>query len=201
MSMSGPWVIIGLGNPGPTYDNTPHNLGFEVLDLVAKQKVLRFRRSFGLPGRVASWQKTQPQIRLVKPTTFMNRSGLAVRKALRKWKCGPEQLLVVYDDVELPLGTLRLKKKGGAGGHNGMSSIVQELDNRKDFARLRLGVGPRPPGNQLVDYLLSPWNEEQAAIVADLQQKGAEALEIILREGVDRAMNILNQREAPSPTL
>ncbi len=197
----GPLLIVGLGNPGPEYDQTPHNLGFEVLDVLAASKDLRFRRAFGLPARVASWQKAQPHIRLLKPVTFMNRSGVAVRKACRRWKCGPEQLLVVFDDVELPLGTLRLKKKGGGGGHNGMASIIQELDNRTDFARLRVGVGPRPSGDQLVDYLLNPWNPEDAAKVENVRRKGAEALEIILRDGVDRAMNSLNQREHVSHAL
>jgi len=197
--MTGPLVIVGLGNPGPKYDRTPHNLGFEVLDRFGQEKDLRFRRAFGLPARVATWHNPHPRIRLVKPLTYMNRSGLAVKKALRRWKCGPEQLLVVFDDVELPLGTLRLKKKGGAGGHNGMSSIVQELDNRTDFPRLRLGVGPRPPGDQLVDYLLSPWEPDLSTQVDDLIRKGADALEVIHREGVDRAMNILNRREKLSP--
>lgn len=193
--MTRPLIIVGLGNPGPKYDHTPHNLGFEVLDAFAASKHLRFRRAFGLPGRVVSWQKSDPRFHLLKPTTYMNRSGDAVRKALRRWKSGPEELLVVYDDVELPLGTLRLKKKGGAGGHNGMSSIIQDLDNRNDFARLRLGAGPRPSGDQLVDYLLSPWSQELNNQVTSLRLKGAEALEILLHEGVDRAMNILNQRE------
>jgi PTH1 family peptidyl-tRNA hydrolase len=195
-----PWIIVGLGNPGPKYQHTPHNLGFEVLDVFAGNKELRFRRAFGLPARVAAWHKTEPHFRLLKPTTYMNRSGLAVCKALKRWKCGPEQLLVVFDDVELPLGTLRLKKKGGAGGHNGMTSIVQELDNRTDFARLRIGAGPRPSGDQLVETLLNPWKPELTAQVEELRAKGADALEIILQNGLDRAMNTLNQREDASPS-
>lgn len=196
--MSSPVILVGLGNPGPQYDHTPHNLGFEVLDRFAQDKGLRFRSTFLLPARGTSWQKPPSRIHLLKPTTYMNRSGVAVRKALKRWKCGPEQLLVIYDDVELPLGTLRLKKKGGAGGHNGMSSIFQELDNRTDFARLRLGAGPRPPGEQLVDYLLSPWDPEQDSMVNELREKGAAALDLILQEGVDNAMNILNRREDSS---
>jgi PTH1 family peptidyl-tRNA hydrolase len=198
--MDRPWIIVGLGNPGPRYDHTPHNLGFEVLDRFASTKGLRFKRSFLLPARGVSWQKSDPHFCLIKPTTFMNRSGLAVKKALKRWKCGPERLLVVYDDVELPLGSLRLKGKGGAGGHNGMTSIVQELDNRTDFARLRLGAGPRPPGDQLVDYLLNPWNPEVSSDVEALREKGAAALDTILREGVEASMNILNRKGDSSPT-
>ena len=194
--MTPPVIIVGLGNPGPTYDRTPHNLGFEVLDRFAEDRGLRFRRAFGLPARVCSWQSDGPRIRLIKPMTFMNRSGFAVRKALKRWKCGPENLLVVFDDVELPVGQLRLKARGGGGGHNGMASIIQELDNRTDFARLRLGAGPRPSGDQLIEYLLNPWAPELEETVDNLRTKGTEALATILEEGVEASMNILNRREA-----
>jgi PTH1 family peptidyl-tRNA hydrolase len=194
--MSPPVIIVGLGNPGSRYDHTPHNLGFEVLDFFAAARGIRFRRAFGLPARVCSWQSDGPRIRLIKPTTFMNRSGVAVKKALKRWKCGPENLLVVFDDVELPLGQLRLKARGGGGGHNGMASIIQELDNRTDFARLRLGAGPRPPGDQLIDYLLNPWASELNDAVECLRQSGSEALAAILEQGVEASMNHLNRRGA-----
>ena len=188
------WIIVGLGNPGPKYVHTPHNVGFEVLERFAEIRNRRFRRCFGLPAQGASWQEGDSRIRLLKPTTFMNGSGIAVRKALRRWKCGPENLLVVFDDVELPLGTIRLRQKGGTGGHNGMASIIRELDNQKDFARLRMGVGPRPSGDQLIEYLLSPWTPELEAKAESTRKLGTDALDIDLRKGVNAAMNILNRR-------
>lgn len=197
--MDRPLIIVGLGNPGPQYHQTPHNLGFEVLDRFAESRGLRFRRSFRLPAWGCSWQKTPPHFHLIKPTTFMNRSGVAVKKALKRWKCGPEHLLVVFDDVEIPLGSLRLKTRGGSGGHNGMASIVQELGQQTHFARLRLGAGPRPPGDRLVEYLLSPWEPGRTTQVDDLRQRGVEALQTILERGVEASMNQLNQRRTPSP--
>ena len=185
-------LLVGLGNPGRRFDNTPHNIGFEVLDELASRHALRFRRCFRLPGRAALWQKEPSPLRLLKPRTFMNRSGEAVAKAIRLWGFAPEQVLVVYDDLELPLGRMRLRKKGSAGGHNGLSSVIQSLGGSQDFPRLRLGVGPRPAGDELVSYVLSPWKAEAADDVAALRKRGADALDRALRDGLDAAMNFFN---------
>lgn len=185
-------LVVGLGNPGDRYRNTPHNIGFEALDALSVRHGLRFRRAFGLQAWGAAWQDGGSTVRLLKPRTFMNRSGVAVRKALRRWRIAPEEALLVYDEVALPLGRLRVRRKGSAGGHNGVASVIRELDNLKDVPRLRLGVGPRPPGDQLIEYLLGAWPPEAAAQVAELRRKGADAVERILRDGVESAMNHLN---------
>lgn len=185
-------LVVGLGNPGERYDHTPHNIGFEVLDTLAKRHELRFRRVFGLQAWGATWHVAESDVRLLKPRTFMNRSGVAVRKALRRWKVEPEEMLLVFDDVALPLGRLRIRKKGSAGGHNGVTSVIRELDNLEDFPRLRLGVGPRPSGDQLISYLLGRWSPEAETKVAELREQGALALERILRDGVTPAMNHFN---------
>ena len=185
-------LIVGLGNPGERYRNTPHNIGFEALDTLAERHELRFRRAFGLQAWGATWQREGSKVRILKPRTFMNRSGVAVRKAMRRWKISSEEMLLVFDDVAFPLGKLRIRKKGGAGGHNGVTSVIRELDNLEDFPRLRLGVGPRPSGDKLIDYLLGPWNPEVFDAVSKLRETGADALERILREGVTPSMNHFN---------
>jgi len=192
MTEKGIRLIVGLGNPGDCYRNTPHNIGFEAVDAFADRHQLQFRRAFGLQAWGATWQREGSKVRLLKPRTFMNRSGVAVRKAMRRWKISPEEVLLVFDDVDFPVGRLRIRRKGGAGGHNGVTSVIRELDNIKDFPRLRLGVGPRPSGDKLIDYLLGSWQPEQADDVSGLREKGADALERILRDGVTPSMNHFN---------
>jgi PTH1 family peptidyl-tRNA hydrolase len=189
-------LIVGLGNPGDRYAGTPHNIGFEVLDQLALRTGLRFRRAFGLQAWASTWQGDRSRVRLLKPRTFMNRSGVAVRKALRRWRIRPEELLLVYDEVSLPLGQLRIRLKGGAGGHNGVTSVISELDNLTDIPRLRVGVGPRPPGDQLVDYLLGPWDPQLRSGVQALAGAGASALEMVCHQGVEAAMNHWNSVSA-----
>jgi len=192
MAEKGIRLVVGLGNPGERYRHTPHNIGFEVLDTLAERHQFRFRRAFGLQAWGATWQVGGSSVRVVKPRTYMNRSGVAVRKAMRRWKISPEELLLVFDDVAFPLGRLRIRKKGSAGGHNGVTSVIRELNNVEDFPRLRLGVGPRPSGDKLIDYLLGSWSPEQETQVAKLREQGADALERILRDGLTPSMNILN---------
>jgi PTH1 family peptidyl-tRNA hydrolase len=191
-AVASPRLIVGLGNPGEHYAHTPHNIGFDVLDRLAVEEGLRFRRAFGLQAWASSWHGAGPLLYLLKPRTYMNRSGVAVRKALRRWKLSPEQVLLVYDEVSLPLGRLRIRPRGGAAGHNGVTSVIQELDNLTDFPRLRLGVGPRPPGDQLISYLLGSWDADKASEVDALCQLGVSALRAIVRDGVEPAMNQFN---------
>jgi len=185
-------LVVGLGNPGAQYQNTPHNIGFEVLDLMAEQAGARFRRGFGLQAWVSTWHRDPSALRLLKPRTFMNRSGDSVGRALRRWKLPPEQMLLVYDDLELPLGRLRLRKRGSAGGHNGVTSVIRALGDSTEFPRLRIGVGPRPPGADLIRHVLSPWPDETREAVQAARQRAAEAVEAVLTDGFDKAMNIFN---------
>lgn len=185
-------LLVGLGNPGRRYHHTPHNIGFEVLDTLAARHGLRFRRCFRLPAGAALWQRDPSHVRLLKPRTYMNRSGEAVAKALRIWGLAPEQILVVYDDLELPLGKMRLRQKGSAGGHNGVGSVIDSLHGNPDFPRLRLGVGPRPGGSELVSFVLSPWGSGTEEAVGALRERGADALEAVFTKGFTAAMNQFN---------
>ena len=185
-------LVVGLGNPGPKYDNTPHNIGFEALDVLAAQQNLRFRRGFGLRAWVSTWHRDPSAVRLVKPRTFMNRSGEAVARAVRRWNLSPENVLIVYDDLELPLGRLRLRKRGSAGGHNGVTSVIHGLGESQDFPRLRIGVGPRPSGEELIRYVLSPWKDEVAEQVSQTRNRAAEAITCALQGDFEAAMNQFN---------
>jgi PTH1 family peptidyl-tRNA hydrolase len=185
-------LVVGLGNPGKLYDNTPHNIGFEALDVLAARQNLRFKRGFGLRAWVSTWHRTPSAVRLLKPRTFMNRSGEAVAKAVRKWNLSPENVLIVYDDLELPLGRLRLRKRGSAGGHNGVTSVIRCLEGSQEFPRLRIGVGPRPPGEELVRYVLSPWKDEDAERVSASRNRAADAITSVLEGDFEAAMTQFN---------
>lgn len=185
-------LVVGLGNPGDRYAHTPHNIGFDALDELADRNQLRFCRGFLLRGWVATWQVGPSPVRLLKPRTFMNRSGESVARALRRYRVRPEEMLLVYDDLELPLGRTRIRKKGSAAGHNGVASVIQALGGSTGFPRLRLGVGPRPDGAELVDFVLSPWPETAGDKVAGLRARAADAVLRVVRDGVDKAMNEFN---------
>ncbi len=185
-------LVVGLGNPGRIYRDTPHNIGFEVLDLLAARQNLRFKRGFGLRSWVSTWHREPSPVRLLKPRTFMNRSGEAVARAVRKWKLSPENVLIVYDDLELPLGRLRLRKRGSAGGHNGITSVIRGLEDSQEFPRLRIGVGPRPPGEELIRYVLSPWKDEVQKQVEESRNRAADAVTFVLEGDFEAAMNQFN---------
>ena len=149
---AGVQVIVGLGNTGSAYVHTRHNIGFDALDALAAAEGLRFRQSWTMPALLAKWRRSAGHVLLVKPTTFMNRSGYAVIRAMRRQGCGSEDVLVVVDDVELETGRIRIRPKGSAGGHNGVQSVVDALGSEA-FPRIRVGVGPRPEGKDLTNYV------------------------------------------------
>ena len=190
-------LIIGLGNPGPEYASHRHNLGFRCLDLLADKHRLRFnaKRAQSL---VARGQLAGQDIALAKPQTYMNLSGTAVKQLMVGWGIPARALLVVYDDVDLPPGTIRLRARGGAGTHNGMRSIVEALGTT-DFARLRLGIGAPPPQRDIADYVLEdPLPEEEIAIREALAQ-AVEAIALLVRRGPEAAMNAYNRVAAEDP--
>lgn len=186
-------VIVGLGNPGKQYETTRHNAGFMVLDRLASSCSLRLEeRKFQ-----ASWGACTfggQKIFLIKPLTYMNRSGEAVSRILQYFKLSPTQMLVIHDDLDLPLGRIRLAARGGAGGHRGISSIMERLGTA-DFARLKLGIG-RPLHQEAVEaYVLqAPYPEQQGAFETMII-RGAEAAQSVLTSGVVRAMNAFNARD------
>jgi PTH1 family peptidyl-tRNA hydrolase len=184
-------VIVGLGNPGRKYEHTPHNVGFEIVDLLAAEQGAKFRRSWRFPLESAEVRIGGEEVLLVKPQTFMNRSGEAVAPLMRKKGVGAGGLLVIVDDVELPVGSLRLRARGSAGTHNGLTSLIERVGSQ-EFARLRVGVGPVPTGQDRVTFVLGRYPAELHAPVEALRKKAAEAALSWVNDGVEKTMNKFN---------
>ncbi len=185
-------LIVGLGNPGPEYAWTPHNLGFLALDRLAELAGARIERpeakSLLGRGRLAGHE-----VLLAKPQTYMNVSGLAVRDLVARFECDPAEVIVIYDDVALPWGMIRVRERGTAGGHNGMKSIIGALGTM-DFPRVRLGVQPEHPVEDLAEYVLRPMRKADLEVAAEMVDAAAEAVQVILSDGVGRAMTRFNRR-------
>ncbi|MBM0741355.1 aminoacyl-tRNA hydrolase [Phormidium sp. CLA17] len=194
-----PQVIVGLGNPGAKYDRTRHNIGFEVVDLLAKwwqislSEQKKYQGLFG-EGLGASSAK----VRLLKPQTYMNNSGQSIRAVLDWYKLPPESVLIIYDDMDLPVGRLRMRLSGSAGGHNGMKSAIAHLGTQ-GFPRLRLGIGSAKNADidkDTISHVLGKFAPTEAAIVADAIKLSAEMVEYSLKQGVEKAMSLYNNRTA-----
>lgn len=183
-------LILGLGNPGKRYQKSRHNLGFRVLDSLAKRLKIKIetRRYKSLLGRGRIGKQ---RIVLAQPLTFMNNSGVAATSLVRGLKISLENLVVVCDDIELPLGKIRIRKRGGSGGHKGLESIIQELGTG-EFPRLRLGIGRPPRGMDPREYVLQDFTKEENLLVKEEIDKAGEALILLVREGVTSAMNKYN---------
>jgi PTH1 family peptidyl-tRNA hydrolase len=183
-------VIVGLGNPGRTYAHTRHNIGFDVLDTLAKRRGARIL-SRQCRALVGSFEHYGEQILLVKPQTFMNESGQAVGQIARKYNLEPGEFLVVYDDMDLPLGRIRIRPSGSSGGHKGMNSIIHHLHSQ-DFPRIRIGIGHQ---GEAIDHVLSRFSRKEREVIDVAIQQAADALEMILDEGIEAAMNRYNRVE------
>lgn len=184
------FLLVGLGNPGMQYALTRHNAGFWVIDEVAARSKVSFQE-ISCQSCLARTAFAGKEVILAKPLTFMNRSGLAVRALLRYFLLKPENLLVIYDDLDLPLGRLRLRSRGGSGGHRGMASIIALLES-EDFPRLRLGIG-RPAGLEGgADYVLSSFTSTEKEQMLKTVQLAADALEVFFTSGLAEAMNKYN---------
>jgi len=189
-------LIVGLGNPGPEYVFTPHNLGFLGVDRVAERcgvEVVRPECS----ALTAHTRIGGCEVVLAKPLTFMNLSGVSVGRLAERYEAGPGDLTVLVDEVALPLGILRIRRQGSAGGHNGLKSIIGALGS-DEFIRVRMGVQPDHPVSDRTRFVLSPFRHDQQETVAEMVERAAEAVEIIVREGVERAMNQFNRRADPN---
>jgi PTH1 family peptidyl-tRNA hydrolase len=184
--------MAGLGNPGRRYSKTRHNIGFLVLDRFAFRQKSAWHERKGLAA-VGSHLVGSTRILLVKPQTHMNRSGEAIREILDASGVPTESLIVVHDDMDLPFETMKLKRGGGSGGHKGIESILCELGSDR-FLRVKMGIGRPEAGEQPEDYVLGPFPDEQGARLPLFLERGAEALECVLEEGIDRAMNLFNTR-------
>jgi PTH1 family peptidyl-tRNA hydrolase len=186
------WLIAGLGNPGRNYAGNRHNAGFHVIDRVAEHNHLIFdeRRN---QAHLARGQVAGVRVVLVKPQTYMNLSGKAVSAVARFFKVPPERIMVVFDDLDLPLGTIRLRLRGGAGGHQGVTNIIAHLKT-KDFPRLRIGIG-RPPGQMPSRaYVLQDFKDDEKPTLEHGYQQAVEAIHVTIRAGFEMAMNQFNQR-------
>ena len=185
------YLIVGLGNIGAEYANTRHNIGFIILDAFAKASNIVFESK--RYGSVAMYRHKGKDFLFLKPSTYMNLSGRAVSYWLRQEKIPVENLLVISDDVALPLGALRMRKQGSAGGHNGLSDIITNLGTN-NFARLRIGIGDNFPRGHQVDYVIGEWSEKEQNELPFISDKAAEAMISFAMAGVDRTMNMFNTK-------
>lgn len=185
------YLIAGLGNPGRKYANNRHNIGFMLMDRLAERLQGNFSRVES-KALVTRSKFGENRLILVKPQTFMNNSGRAVASLARYYKVPLENLLVAYDDLDLDLGTIRLRPKGGSGGHKGIASVIQELGTQ-NFSRLRLGIG-RPPGRmEAADYVLGDFSSSEREIIAAVLELGVDAVLTFINQGIENAMNEYNR--------
>ncbi len=192
-------LIVGLGNPGIEYQFTPHNMGFLAVDRIADEYQVRVanRHCRALTGRAAI---VGHDVLLAKPETYMNLSGIAVRELVREYQTDPAQdLIVVYDELDLPLGQLRIRPRGSSAGHHGMESIIGALGT-EEFTRVRMGINPGRSLQEGAPYLLSPIKRSQEGAVADMIEQAAEAVKVILTDGVTAAMSRFNRKAESAET-
>lgn len=183
---------MGLGNPGRKYKDTRHNLGFQVIDLLAKKHKKKPKSGRG-DYHFTRIDFENRELYLVKPDTYMNHSGIAVSDCLKRWEVKPEELLVICDDLSLPTGKIRIRANGSDGGHKGLKSIIAE-SGTTDFPRLRMGIGPNPPDYPAEKYVLKPFHKTEKKIVKEMIQTAREAAEYTIAEGVEKAMNRYNAK-------
>jgi len=186
-------LIVGLGNPGIEYQFTPHNMGFLTVDRIAEQSRVRIgnRQCRALTGKAVI---AEQKVLLAKPETYMNLSGMSVRELVQEHEIDPARdLIVIYDELDLPLGTIRIRQRGSSAGHNGMESIIGALGS-DEFIRMRLGIAPDHPVKDGARYVLGQFKKSQYAVVDEELDTAAEAVNVILSEGVAQAMNRFNRK-------
>jgi PTH1 family peptidyl-tRNA hydrolase len=190
-------LIVGLGNPDPEYQWTPHNLGFMAVDELANRHGIRVERPEGKAlagrGKIAG-----EEVILAKPQTYMNLSGISVRELLGKYELDVKDLLLMWDEAQLPLGTIRIHPEGSAGSHNGAKSVIGAVGT-EEFARLRLGCGPDHEVSSRKEYVLRPMKKAELEVAAEMLGEAGDAVEMILSQGIDAAMNKYNRRKLPPP--
>lgn len=185
------FMIVGLGNPGKQYENTRHNAGFLAVDTIAQKHHTDINR-IKFKGLVGECSLGGKKALLLKPSTFMNLSGQSVREAMQFYKLPPEKVLVIFDDINLEPGKLRIRRKGSDGGHNGMKNIIY-LSGSDQFPRIKLGVGKKPhPNYDLADWVLSRFTEKEREALSTALDNAAAAAELIAKGDIDRAMNLYN---------
>jgi peptidyl-tRNA hydrolase, PTH1 family len=196
-----PQLIVGLGNPGAKYDGTRHNIGFVVVDALARAwnvPMTENKKFHGWFGEGLALRSSK--VRLLKPSTYMNDSGRAIRAVLDWYKIPPEAVLVVYDDMDLPVGRLRLRLSGSAGGQNGMKSAIAHLGTDQ-FPRLRIGIGSKAAGRDAVDHVLGSFTPTDKALILEVLDLAVGAIETSLHQGVQQSMNRYNNRTVGAANL
>ena len=184
-------LIVGLGNPGPKYDRSRHNIGFWVIDRLARRRGISFD-NLSSQSVLGQWESGAETYVLAKPQTFMNRSGESVQALLRQMQIEPVHMTVVYDDLDLPFSRIRVRGKGGAGGHRGIQSIIDHIQTDA-FTRVRIGIGRPPEGVDPAAYVLEPLDAECLNEFAPIIDRGTDALELLLAEGIEQAMREFNR--------
>lgn len=188
------YIIAGLGNPGKQYEGTRHNIGWQVIDALAEKHGIRVleNKFRGLIGKgIINGEK----VILVKPLTYMNLSGECIGELVNYFKIDETcELVVIADDISLDVGFIRMRKKGSAGGHNGLKNIIAHLGH-ENFIRMKMGVGDKPAGYDLADYVLGHFNKEENEILAESKKNAVLAIETILSDGIDKAMNLYNTKK------
>ncbi len=187
-----PYLIAGLGNPDLKYAATRHNVGFEAAARL-RDKYARGGEKRKFHSLLSQGVVGEESCVILRPQTYMNNSGIAVREAADYYRIPPEKILILYDDVDLPLGALRLRKNGSAGGHNGMKSVIEHLGT-SEIPRIRIGVGARPDGRELADYVLGTFSKEEMPTILEALDRAADAAAAVLLLGMDKAMNEYNQK-------
>ena len=185
------WMLVGLGNPGPKYARSRHNVGFRAIDALCERQRCRCDR-LRLKALTGFCELGGQKVLLVKPMTYMNLSGQAVRPLADYYRIPPERILVIFDDVSLPVGRLRVRPDGSAGGHNGVKSLIAELGTQ-DFPRVKVGVGEKPhPDYDLADWVLSSFSSQEEKLLGPTIERALDAAGAVIAEGVPRAMNQFN---------
>ncbi len=185
-------LVVGLGNPGKEYEHTRHNIGFMVVEKLAERQGVVFRKMFWFPAMQAKCRFGEHEVRLLKPLTYMNRSGRAVWGAMKKWRVEAAGTVVIYDDVDVEFGGIRIRAKGSGGSHNGMKSILEWLQT-KAFPRVRVGIGPKPEAEDMIGFVLGGFAEDELLRLEKVVERAADAVESIFSVGTERTMNEFNQ--------
>src|SRR5699024_1930673 len=186
-------VIVGLGNPGKKYENTRHNIGFAAIDYIAEKEGININTGKH-KALVGSGYIDGVKVLLVKPQTFMNLSGESLRPIMDFYKLEPEDFLVIFDDIDLDVGRIRIRRKGSAGGHNGIKSIISHLGSM-EFPRIKIGVGAKPPGYDLADYVLGHFSKADQEILQERFEDVYDAVKLIVGDDITEAMNCYNKKK------
>lgn len=186
------FVVVGLGNPGKDYTNTRHNVGFDTIDILAERNhininKIKFKSVYG-EGNIGG-----SKVLLVKPQTYMNNSGITVREISSFYKIPPENIIVIVDDIDIDFSAVRIKRRGSAGSHNGLKSIIYHLQ-KDDFPRIKIGIGRKRENQDLADFVLSRFSKEERKLIEESILIGAESVESIIKDGIEEAMNKFNNK-------